>query len=79
MKPHEYKSDDFQKIVNKEIVIEVGPNNGDSTITDTFEGTLIQFGSAANFPFLPVDIKLRLLTGEVRYFGILELKTIRLK
>lgn len=79
MKPHEYKSDDFQKLVNKEIIIEVGPANNDSTITDKYDGTLIQYGLAANAPHLPVDIKLRLLNGEVKYLGILELKTIKLK
>lgn len=79
MKPRDYKRDDFQKLVNKEIVIEVGPANGDFTITDKFEGTLIQYGLASDAPHLPVDINLRLLSGEVKYFGILELKSIKLK
>jgi hypothetical protein len=78
MKPREYKSDDFQKLVNKQILIEVGPTSDDFTITDKFEGTLIQYGLAANAPHLPVDIKLRLLSGEVKYFGIFELKSIKL-
>ena len=78
MKPIDYTKDDFKKIVNKDIVIEVGPSSND-TVTNKLEGKIIKYGLASDFPNLPVDINFRSLNGEEKYFGILELKSINLK
>lgn len=78
MKPIFYTNEDFKKIINKVVIIEVGPSNNE-TITEKLEGKVIKYGLAANQPHLPVDIKFQLLNGVERYFGILEIKSINIK
>lgn len=79
MNPFEYKREDFKELVYKEVIIEIGPKHDYSKITDKFEGILTKYALSGNGTYALEGFKIRLSTGDVKYFSITELRSIRIK
>jgi hypothetical protein len=74
--PLSYKSEDFKKILFKQIKIVVGKPNNNLTDT-TFEGEITFVKPATNPPHLPMYFDFKIKNSEiVKRFDIIETKEI---